>query len=335
MKRKILITLTTLILILCFFCVGCASQTPTPERATLFAMDTVIELTVYGDRADEMVTRTITELYRLEALFSVTRPESDLTRINTSPGSPVSVSSETVTLLETGINLWKETNGAFSPCLRTISLAWGFTTSEHRVPEAEELTTLLEFIDIEQIHVYDDTVVVPFGMKLDFGAIAKGYAMDQIQEIAQELIIESALFSLGGDILALGTRPDGTAWRIGVLHPYNNDYIGIFAVSNKIIATSGRQKRFFLGDDGQLYHHIFDPLTGRPVDNELASVTVLAPLGLGMAADAYATALFVMGLEKGLSFINGIDNVEALFITQTGDFFQSKEASRYFTPTAP
>ena len=335
MRKKLLITLTTLFLILCILSVGCVSQAPTPERATLFAMNTVIELTVYGDSAEEMVTRTIAELYRLEALFSVTRPNSDLARINTSSGTPVSVSAETIALLETGIDLWVKTNGAFAPGLFAISLAWGFTTDEHRIPEAEELTALLESIKMEQIQISNHNVTIPFGMKLDFGAIAKGYALDQIQQIAQELAIESALFSLGGEILALGTRPDGTAWRIGVLHPYTNEYLGIFEVSDKIIATSGRQERFFLGDDGQLYHHIFDPKTGHPVDNELASVTVLAPYGLGVATDAYATALFVMGLENGLAFIDEIDNIEAIFITQTGDFFQSKGASRYFTPTAP
>jgi len=322
-------------LILCFSSIGCVSKTPIPERATIFAMDTIIELTVYGDSAEEMITRTIAELHRLEALFSVTRPKSDLARINASYGSPVSVSVETIALLETGIDIWEKTSGAFSPGLRTISLAWGFTSDEHQIPEAEELTALLEFIDMEQIQISNNTVTIPSGMKLDFGAIAKGYALDQIQEIAQELMIESALFSLGGEILALGTRPDGTSWRIGVMHPVTNEYLGIFEGSNKVIATSGRRERYFLGDDGQFYHHILDPETGYPVDNELASVTVLAPFGFGVATDAYATALFVMGLEKGLAFINGIDNMEALFITQSGDFYKSEGASRYFTPAAP
>jgi len=322
-----------LFLILCVSSIGCVPQAPAPERATIFAMDTIIELTVYGDRAEEMITRSIAELHRLEELLSTTRPESDVARLNASGGNPVIVSPETVSLLEVSIYFWEKTGGAFSPGLYTISLTWGFTTGEHRVPEAEELTALLEFIDMEQIQISDDSVAIPLGMKLDFGAIAKGYTINQIQTIAEELAIESALFSLGGEILAWGTRPDGTAWRIGVLHPVTNEYLGIFEVSNKIIATSGRLERFFLGDDGQSYHHIIDPQTGRPVDNELASVTVLATSGV--VADAYATALFVMGLEDGLAFVNEIDDVEAIFITHTGDFFQSKGAGRYFTRIKP
>jgi len=333
MRRKNLIFFIILFLILCVSSIGCVPQAPIPERATVFAMDTIIEITVYGVKADEMVTRSIAELHRLEELLSVTRPESDLARINASGGNPVIVSPETVSLLEVGIDFWEKTGGAFFPGLYTISLAWGFTTDEHLVPEDEELTALLEFIEMEQIQILDNTVVIPFGMKLDFGAIAKGYAIDQIQTIAQELTVESALFSLGGEILAWGTRPDGTPWRIGVLHPITNEYLGIFEVSNMVIATSGRLERFFLGDDGQTYHHIINPETGRPVDNELASVTVLATSGV--VADAYATALFVMGLEDGLAFIDEVDDVEAIFITHTGDFFQSKGASRYFTPTAP
>ena len=307
---------------------ACESRGPQPVQATAFAMDTVMTLTVYGDRGEEAVAESIQALNRLEGLFSVTRRDSDVARINAGGGGPVQVSRETGEVLRMALEFWEETGGAFSPGLFSIQRGWGFTTGEFHILEEEERLRLLDQIDVAGIEIEGQRAVVPPGTEVDFGAIAKGYAMDVLRDIMEEFAVESAIFSLGGEVFALGQRPGGGPWRIALQNPQGEGYIGVIEVVDKTVSTSGSYERWFLAADGRRIHHILDPQSGKPVENGLISVTAVAREGA--RGDALSTALFVMGLEEGLRFVEDAPDIEAIFVTEGGDIYVSSGLAENF-----
>jgi len=208
---------------------------------------------------------------------------------------------------------------------------WGFTTGEHRVPREEELRDLLARVNVAGIVIAGDRVTIPVGMALDFGAIAKGYAGDMVRRVMVYHGVESAIFSLGGDVIAVGQRRSGSPWRVALRNPFGEGHLGIVEVIDQAVSTSGSYERWFMGDDGYVYHHILDPLTGRPADSGLVSVTVVATEGV--RADALSTALFVMGPERGPAFAAEA-GVEAIFVTVDGSVYATGGLAGVFMPEA-
>ena len=282
----------------------------------VFAMDTVMMITAYGEGAAEAVERARAELHRLEDLFSVTYVDSDIARINAANGVPIRVSEETAEILGLALDLWRETGGAFAPGLYTLQRAWGFTTDENRVPEDAEIMERLAQVDLAGVEIDGLTVTVPAGTELDLGAIAKGFAADQLVEIFTEMGVDSALFSLGGDVFAHGGRPDGGTWRVAIRDPLEEELLVVVEVRDQMVSTSGGYERMFVDAEGNVHHHILDPTTGRPAESGLVSVTVISPSGA--RSDALSTAIFVMGLEAGLAFAEATADVEALFVSADG-----------------
>jgi len=310
---------------------GCSGG-PERDSATVFAMDTVMVVTVYGDEAEEAVRQATEELHRLDRLFAVTRVESDIARINAANGDTVIVSEETAEILRLALRIWEETNGQFSPGLYALQRAWGFTVGENRVPGEEEIRNLLGYVNVGDIRLEGLAVTVPAGMELDLGAIAKGYAGDRLAEIVRGLGVESALFFLGGDVLALGERPGGGPWRVALQDPLGSPggHLGVLEVSDAAVNTSGSYERQFVAEDGQVVHHILDPLTGRPAESGLISVTTVT--AEGARGDALATALFVMGLEAGIAFVERTADLEAVFVTADGRIYVTEGLRGAFLP---
>ena len=212
----------------------------------------------------------------------------------------------------------RETGGALDPALYPVILAWGFTTGDYRVPEQAELSALLAEKDTGAIALGGDgTVTLPDGMAVSFGAAAKGYAAQKAAEAMAAAGAESAILSLGGNVQTLGeTKPDGSPWTVAVTDPSDTgDYVGILTVGQGAVVTSGGYQRYF-ERDGHTYIHILDPATGRPVENDLLSVTVVT--SDGARADGLSTALFVMGLEGALDFQAHTEDLELVLITTDG-----------------
>ena len=161
------------------------------------------------------------------------------------------------------------------------------------------------------------------GMMIDFGAVAKGFASDEAEKILKAYGIGSAILDLGGNIVALGTKPDGTEWNVGIKNPWNgeNPVAGI-KIKNHCVVTSGGYERFFVGEDGKKYIHIFDGKTGFPVENELESVSVISESGI--YADSLSTALFVMGTEKAIDFWKSNRDFDMILITKDKRIFFTK-----------
>lgn len=309
-----------------------------PEEAKLtkeiFAMDTIMELTIYGFRENgkafsgnelgAVMNEAVVLINHLEDLFSVTKKDSDVARINAAEGKPVTVSSETYDLLDQCLQYAEMTEGLFDISVYPLVKLWGFTTGEHHVPAAGEIRKVQGVIDYRKIRLSGgDTVQLPKGMQIDLGAAAKGYVSQKLMAFFRERGIESAVVSLGGNVQTMGKKQDGSKYRIGIVDPADGTSLyGTLEAEDQAVITSGIYQRYF-EKDGKTYHHIMDKRTGKPADNNLASVTVITENGA--MGDALATALYVMGEEKAVRYQEAHPEIEVILIRKDGSMWQSSE----------
>lgn len=283
----------------------------------VLAMDTIMTLTVYGQnerRGEAILQDAAARIRELESLLSVTDENSELYRANHSGGMPVPLSDDTLGLLTEALSLCASTDGALDISVYPAVRAWGFTTGAYRVPETAELKKLLSQVDYTRIALENGVLTLPEGMELDLGAVAKGYAGDRLMELFKERGVTSAIASLGGNVQTLGAKPDGSPWRVAVQAP-EGGYAGVLEVVGKAVITSGGYQRYF-EQDGNTYIHIIDPATGYPVENELASVTIVADSGT--RGDGLSTALFVMGREGAAEYWRGHRDFDFVILTKNG-----------------
>lgn len=323
-KRKMDIKkVISIICIPVLFLAGCAGigKIGTKEfKTSFFAMDTYISLTVYGENGDIALEDAQSKIVELEGLWSVTDENSEIYALNCSGGKAVAVSNETRDLLEFALSMSDETDGALDPTIYPVLLAWGFTTGENRIPKQDELQTLLQDVGYERIEIEGNEVTVPEGMKLDMGAVGKGYTGDVLTGILKEAGITSALLDLGGNVQVIGTKPDGSKWRLGLRNPFDaEEYLGVIEIADAAVVTSGSYERYFIGEDGKRYGHIIDPATGCPAESGLASVTIVAKEG--KLCDVLSTSLFIMGREKAEAYWREHGGFDMILITDEGELY--------------
>ena len=282
-------------------------------------MDTYMTFTAYGTDAEPAILAAEDKIRELEELWSVTDKNSDVYAVNHSSGQTVTVDWKTAELLSYALDMAEETNGALEPTIYPVLTAWGFTTGENRVPAETELAELLEKVGYDKVELNNDQIQMEPGGMIDLGAVGKGYAGDEAAQILRERGITAALLDIGGNIQAIGTKPDGSDWRVGLKDPFSGGVLGIIQVSDVAVVTSGNYERFFIGEDGKVYGHIIDPATGHPVENGIASVSVIA--SEGKLCDALSTALFVMGLENAQDYWRQRRNYEMILIMEDGDIY--------------
>lgn len=308
---------------LCIPLAGCEKK-PEAAQRTVLAMDTVMNLTVYGedeDAAQEAVSLINAWIVELEGEFSATKEDSPVWTLNRTGKVELDVDAHLPLLLEQTLDLCQVTGGTLDITAYPAVQAWGFTTGEYRVPDEAELAALAANIDWSALEMDEFAIRLPEGVEIDLGAVAKGYAGDVLAQGLTEMGISSALLDLGqSSILAVGAKPDGTPWRIGVQDPAGDGYLGVLELTDQAMGTSGSYQRYF-EQDGVRYCHIIDPKTAAPAQSGLASVTVVAPSCL--LCDGLSTALFVMGLEEGVDFWRSAQSdpnlaFEAIFIEDNG-----------------
>lgn len=299
-KRILSLALLTVLVTAVFG--GCSAKEK-EHTVSFFAMNTYMSVSAYGENSRLAAEQAQAEVTRLDRLWSVTDSGSELFALNSlNSGNSNSVSDDTAELIRFSLEMAELTGGAFDPTIYPVLTAWGFTKDENRVPEDAEIAELLTKTGYRKISQNGNLISLADGTMLDFGAVAKGAAADRTAEIMRENGITSALINLGGSITVIGKNPDNSDWRIGIKDPFGEDYIGILSLSNASAVTSGAYERNFTAADGTVYGHIIDPSTGRPADNDLASVTVISENAA--LCDALSTALFVMGSEKAVQFCN-------------------------------
>ena len=268
-----------LALIFIFLLTGCAARADdTPHRRTVFAMDTVMNLTAYGANGKAALSAAEQELYRLDALLARGAEGSAVYALNHGAATP---DPELSALLDEAGKIADATGGAFDPHLGEVLDLWGFGSGagEHRVPTAAELSEAKPLLDL--------------------GGIAKGYAGQRVRAELMENGVKSAVIDLGGDVALLGSKPDGSDWRVAIKDPADEGvYLGILETGGgRFIMTSGVYERYF-EENGVRYHHIIDPATGYPADSGVVSATVVCSDGVW--ADALATACCVVGADAAL-----------------------------------
>ncbi|MBR2520886.1 MAG: FAD:protein FMN transferase [Oscillospiraceae bacterium] len=325
MKRYILFLLAALISLS-----GCSTlSSGDGESAEFFAMDTVMTVRVWG--AAEGTAASMQALARdAEVRLSATDPGSEISHLNAN-GSGV-VSEETALLLRKALELCADTDGSLDISVYPIVKSWGFTTGEHRVPPDGELSVLLENVDYTRIQLDGNTVTLAPGMEIDLGSVAKGRTGDMMADALRQAGVMSALLDLGGNIQTVGSRPDGSPWRIAIKDPGGSGTLGVLETSDAAVVTSGGYERYFTGDDGTVYWHIMDPSTGSPARSGLISVTVTA--GDGMLCDAMSTALFVMGKEKAVDYWRSRGDFDMILVTADSEVFYTAPLMERFTPGA-
>ncbi|MBQ3462852.1 MAG: FAD:protein FMN transferase, partial [Clostridia bacterium] len=258
----------------------------------LFAMDTVMDLTAYGENTVTALDKAEDEAKRLDALLSRGSEGSEIYELN---NSGQDVSAETAGLVRTALDISGQTDGAFDITIAPVMDLWGFFTKDFHVPTDDELNDALEKVSYKNVVVSGDTVTLNGGAQLDLGGIAKGYLSGRMIDIFKESGVKSAIISLGGNVQCLGIKPDGTPWKIAIQHPDGDGFIGTLSAADTAVITSGGYQRYF-EQDGITYHHIIDPKTGTSAHSGLKSVTIITPNST--RADGLSTAVYVMGLEK-------------------------------------
>ena len=284
----------------------------------IFAMDTYMTVTAYGKNAENGVNKAVDEINRLETVLSAEKQESDIYKLNEA-GSGMLL-ADTKDIVSKALEINKTTNGAFDISIYPLMVKWGFTTQKYNVPSKNEISKLLKDVDSSKI-IFDEksgNIKLKENMKIDLGGIAKGYTSSRVMQIFKECGVTSGLVSLGGNVQALGTKTDGTAWQIAIENPdKSSDYIGVVSVKDKAVITSGGYERYF-EKNGKTYHHILDPETGYPAESGLKSVTIVSDDGT--LADALSTSLFVMGKEKALDYWREHKNeFDTVLVEDNGD----------------
>lgn len=267
---------------------------------------TVNGVSIYDYDKKELLDAVLLRAQALENKLSVFRPGSDIWNLNRNAGiKPVTVSDETFEILSAAKKLNALSGGAFAVTIRPLVSLWGIGKINNNIPEQEKIDAVKKLVNDGGL-LLDETEHTAFlsvpGQRADLGGIAKGYAADEIKRILTRAGVKSALINLGGNIMTVGCRPDGQPWQIGIQNPASvrGNYLGTVSAVNKAVVTSGKNERFFIRD-GICYHHLIDPHTGRPADSGLLSVTVIGDSAI--EADALTTAVFILGMQKGMALL--------------------------------
>ncbi len=324
-----------LVFVLC----ACESETNAEKDGMIsatreiFAMDTYMTVTAYGENADKAVEAAEKEIYRLDSLLSTGNTDSEVYKINsTGEGS---LSEDTEKLIEKSEWIYENTDGAYDITVYPLMDLWGFTGDKQAVPDDEDIKRVADVCGFDKLTYADGFIKLGENMGIDFGGIAKGYTSDSIMRIFEEYNITSGIVSLGGNVQCCGNKTDGSMWKCGITDPDNHNdtgsLMGVISVSDKAVITSGGYERFFTDEkSGKTYHHIMDPKSGYPAESGLKSVTIVSRDGT--LADGLSTACFVMGKERALDFWRkNSDKFDMVLMDDNRKIFVTEGIAKDFT----
>ena len=334
MKRTRILTIVCAGAALAFL--SCA-RTETPMSRTEYVLGTSCSVTVHDHATKEILDACFSRLREIDLRMSVNAPGSELDDVNAAAGATaIHVTEDVFTVMKRALELARISGGLFDPTVGPLVRLWGINTDHARVPAPAEIARARKLIDWRDVAL-DDSARTVFlgrpGMSLDVGGIAKGFAADEVARILSARGVRAAVIDLGGNILAMGEKPGGSPWRIGVQNPDapRGTYFGIATVVNRTLVTSGVYERFFW-KDGKRYHHIMDTRTGYPIDNGIASVTVIADKSFD--ADGVTLTLFSLGPAKGLELGKKL-RAEVIMVTADHRVYVSEGVKKIFTITDP
>lgn len=282
-------------------------------------MDTVMTITAYGKNSEKAVTLAKKEIENLDKLLSIENKDSEIYKLNHSKSQ--NLSADTLAIIKKATDIARLSDGAFDITTEPLTRAWGFySDTENKIPDKAEINTLLKSVGTEHIKISNTTVTLDKATSIDLGGIAKGYTASKVSNIMSENNISSAIISLGGNVTAVGKKPDGTLWNVSIADPDDSSkQIGTLSVTDCSVVTSGGYQRYF-EQGGVRYHHIIDPKTGVPSKSGLKSVTIVSTDDT--LADALSTAIFVMGIKKATDlYKNNTALFDMVLVTDKGEIY--------------
>jgi FAD:protein FMN transferase len=307
------------------------------ERTELNLLGTTCMVRLYAGGTASALDAAFARIAEIEARMTITRADSEVIRVNKAAGlHPVTVTADVLRVVERGLFFSRLGNGAFDVTVAPLVSLWGIGSTEARIPAAAEIRTALSHVGYRDLLIDGKASTVFLrrrGMSLDLGSVAKGYAADEAARILRERGVKSALIDLGGNVLTMGKKPDGSAWRIGIQNPEEarGTKIGYVDIAGGSVTTAGTYERFF-EKDGKRYFHILDARTGYPAWNGLSAVAIVAPDSL--SADGYDTLVFTLGLEEGRKLVLGTrGGIEAIFVTEKHEVYLTPGLRSRFTLT--
>ncbi|EGT3615221.1 FAD:protein FMN transferase [Clostridium perfringens] len=311
---------------------GCTIKREPISKSDFF-MGTIVNITLYDKFDEKILDDVFNKINEIESLLSLNIEDSEINKINNKAGiEPVKVSSTTFDVIEKSLEYSKLSNGSFDITIGPLVKLWGIGSENAKVPNDTEILNTLDLINYENIILNQEEVSVFLtenNMILDLGAIAKGYIADVICETLIEEGVTKAIIDLGGNIFALGEKSKNENWTIGIQNPFENRGapLGTLSISNQSVVTSGIYERY-LEINNIKYHHILNPKTGFPYDNNLASVTIVSSKSID--GDALSTSTFGMGVSDGLELIESLENIEGIFVTKSKEIFISSGLKNNF-----
>lgn len=307
---------------------------PVTKHKTM--LGTICKITIYDNPSDTNFEKAFNKIQQIENEMSINLDTSEVISINAKAGEDfVKVSDETYYVIKKGVYYSDLTKGLFDISIGPLVKIWDIGGENPRLPTAGEIETAKNVVDYKDVILNESEKKVMLkkkGMILDLGGIAKGYAADAVAEVLKANGVKHGIINLGGNVLTLGTKLDGSNWRVGIQNPFSNrgEYVGVIEVSDKTIVTSGIYERYFEAN-GKHYHHLLNPFTGYPFENNLAGITIVTEKSID--ADSLSTSTFALGLEEGYRFVEGIEGVEAIFVTTNNELFITSGLVNNFTIT--
>jgi len=336
-KKLIYIKYLILIVAAPFFS-GCMNGVNSSEGEE-YLLGTICRISIYeteNKNPDKIIDDAFKIVKDIENRMSINIPDSEISNVNKNAGiEPVNVSPDILYLIQRSFTYSEISGGRFDITVGPLVELWGIGTSNAMVPSREEIKENLKLTDFNMIDIDADAGTVFLTKKkmmLDLGGIAKGFAADRVKEFLIGQGVEHAIIYMGGNILVIGDNPEKRLWKIGIQNPFmpGGTVMGVVEAFDQTIVTSGIYERYFIEDD-VYYHHILDTDTGYPVNNSLASVTIITLCSTD--ADALSTAVFALGLEKGLSLIENLNETDAVFITRNREVYISSGMKDLFRIT--
>lgn len=302
-------------------------------QTTQFAMGTVMTHKAFGPHAEDSLAAVCGEIVRLEGLLSRFLFDSEISRINESAGANTEkICNETYEVLSKAVEFSRQFSGCFDVTIEPLVTLWNRFKESLEEPDDQEIKQELLLVN------YRDLILDPWkmtaglnhvGQSIDLGGIGKGYAANKILEIYKKFEILSAYSNLGGNVVTLGSKPDGSPWHVGIQHPREEDrLIGLVPAVNQAVVTSGDYQRWYTDNQGKRHHHILDPRTGHPAESGLISVSIVAEDA--MEADALSTAIFVTGMDKGLELLKSFPRANAILVDSSMHVFVTQRLGYRF-----
>jgi FAD:protein FMN transferase len=304
-------------------------------QRTHFGMGTVMSHKAYGMYTEDCLDAVCREISQLEYLLSRFIPDSEVSRINQNAGElSLPVSPETFDVLTRSLELSAVCRGSFDITIAPLVALWNIGKVTFQLPSESEIQKVLSLVNYHDLILDSENCRVGLnkpGQSIDLGGVGKGFAGDRILDIYRSFGVSSAYSNLGGNVVTLGVKPDGSPWHIGIQHPRQEDQLlGMVSIIDQSVVTSGDYQRYSRNSSGNHYQHILDPDTGYPAESGLISVTIVTENSI--TADALSTAILVKGISEGFELLKCFAETEAILVDAEEQVFITKGLSDHFQP---